>query len=71
MVSTARLPAYNPGYFGRLLNFQTDLRFRVKHLFFGRQAMKVFKRVGMTLNEIEEIPMLPPCVAPRLTTKKF
>src|SRR3989442_602506 len=28
--------------------------FRVKHLFLGRQAMKVFKRVGMSLDEIHE-----------------
>ena len=25
--------------------------YRVKHCFLGRQAMKVFKRVGMTLEE--------------------
>jgi serine/threonine-protein kinase len=29
--------------------------YRVKHRFLGRQAMKVFKRVGMTLPEIEEM----------------
>jgi serine/threonine-protein kinase len=29
--------------------------FRVKHRFLGRQAMKVFKRVGMTVSEIEDI----------------
>jgi serine/threonine-protein kinase len=29
--------------------------YRVKHRFLGRQAMKVFKRVGMNLNEIHEI----------------
>jgi serine/threonine protein kinase len=29
--------------------------YRVKHRFLGRQAMKVFKRVGMTLQEIEEM----------------
>jgi eukaryotic-like serine/threonine-protein kinase len=29
--------------------------YRVKHRFLGRQAMKVFKRVGMTLTEIEEM----------------
>jgi serine/threonine-protein kinase len=29
--------------------------FRVKHRFLGRQAMKVFKRVGMTVPEIEDI----------------
>ena len=29
--------------------------YRVKHRFLGRQAMKVFKRVGMSLNEIEEM----------------
>lgn len=29
--------------------------YRVKHKFLGRQAMKVFKRVGMTQPEIEEI----------------
>lgn len=29
--------------------------YRVKHRFLGRQAMKVFKRVGMTLEEIEEM----------------
>jgi len=29
--------------------------YRVKHRFLGRQAMKVFKRVGMTLPEIVEI----------------
>jgi len=29
--------------------------YRVKHRFLGRQAMKVFKRVGMTVPEIEEI----------------
>ena len=29
--------------------------YRVKHRFLGRQAMKVFKRVGMTLGEIEEM----------------
>jgi serine/threonine-protein kinase len=29
--------------------------YRVKHRFLGRQAMKVFKRVGMTFSEIEEM----------------
>ena len=29
--------------------------YRVKHRFLGRQAMKVFKRGGMTLTEIEEM----------------
>lgn len=29
--------------------------YRVRHRFLGRQAMKVFKRVGMTLPEIEEV----------------
>ena len=29
--------------------------YRVKHLFLGRQAMKVFKRVGMNLDEIQEM----------------
>lgn len=29
--------------------------YRVKHRFLGRQAMKVFKRVGMELNEIHEM----------------
>jgi serine/threonine-protein kinase len=29
--------------------------YRVKHRFLGRQAMKVFKRVGMTIVEIEEM----------------
>ena len=29
--------------------------YRVKHRFLGRQAMKVFKRVGMTVLEIEEM----------------
>lgn len=29
--------------------------YRVKHRFLGRQAMKVFKRVGMNLNEIHEM----------------
>jgi serine/threonine protein kinase len=29
--------------------------YRVRHRFLGRQAMKVFKRIGMTLKEIEEI----------------
>lgn len=29
--------------------------YRVRHRFLGRQAMKVFKRVGMTLPEIEEM----------------
>ncbi len=29
--------------------------YRVRHRFLGRQAMKVFKRVGMTVAEIEEI----------------
>src|SRR5271155_3851324 len=29
--------------------------YRVKHRFLGRQAMKVFKRVGMQLPEIEEM----------------
>jgi len=29
--------------------------YRVKHRFLGRQAMKVFKRVGMTVQEIEEM----------------
>ena len=29
--------------------------YRVKHRFLGRQAMKVFKRVGMTVPEIEDI----------------
>src|ERR1035438_1422656 len=28
--------------------------YRVKHRFLGRQAMKVFKRVGMNLDEIQE-----------------
>lgn len=28
--------------------------YRVKHRFLGRQAMKVFKRVGMNLNEIQD-----------------
>ena len=28
--------------------------YRVKHRFLGRQAMKVFKRVGMTLDEIHD-----------------
>lgn len=29
--------------------------YRVRHSFLGRQAMKVFKRVGMTQSEIEEV----------------
>ena len=29
--------------------------YRVRHRFLGRQAMKVFKRSGMTLPEIEEM----------------
>lgn len=29
--------------------------YRVKHRFLGRQAMKVFKTLGMTINEIEEM----------------
>jgi serine/threonine-protein kinase len=29
--------------------------YRVKHRFMGRQAMKVFKMVGMTIEEIEEV----------------
>jgi len=29
--------------------------YRVKHKFLGRQAMKLFKRVGMTQGEIEEM----------------
>ena len=29
--------------------------YRVKHRFLGRQAMKVFKRVGMSLDEIHEM----------------
>lgn len=29
--------------------------YRVKHRFLGRQAMKVFKTLGMTINEIEKI----------------
>ena len=29
--------------------------YRVKHRFLGRQAMKVFKRVGMNLDEIQEM----------------
>src|SRR5258708_27723209 len=29
--------------------------YRVKHRFLGRQAMKVFKRGGMTLEQIEEM----------------
>ena len=29
--------------------------YRVRHRFLGRQAMKLFKRVGMTQDEIEEI----------------
>src|ERR1700677_2753135 len=29
--------------------------YRVKHRFLGRQAMKVFKRTGMKLDEIEEM----------------
>jgi len=29
--------------------------YRVKHRFLGRQAMKVFKRVGMNLEEIHEM----------------
>ena len=28
--------------------------YRVRHRFLGRQAMKLFKRVGMTQEEIEE-----------------
>ncbi len=28
--------------------------YRVKHRFLGRQAMKVFKRVGMGLDEIQD-----------------
>ena len=29
--------------------------YRVKHRFLGRQAMKVFKTVGMTMEEIEQL----------------
>jgi serine/threonine-protein kinase len=29
--------------------------YRVQHRFLGRQAMKVFKRVGMSLDEIHEM----------------
>ena len=29
--------------------------YRVRHRFLGRQAMKVFKRVGMNLDEIQEM----------------
>lgn len=29
--------------------------YRVKHRFLGRQAMKVFKRTGMSLSEIHEM----------------
>ena len=29
--------------------------YRVRHKFLGRQAMKVFKRGGMTVHEIEEM----------------
>src|SRR5689334_13919901 len=29
--------------------------YRVKHRFLGRQAMKVFKRVGMSLDQIQEM----------------
>jgi eukaryotic-like serine/threonine-protein kinase len=29
--------------------------YRVKHRFLGRQAMKVFKRVGMNLDEIQDM----------------
>src|ERR1035437_472076 len=29
--------------------------YRVRHRFLGRQAMKVFKRVGMTVEEIHEM----------------
>ena len=29
--------------------------YRVRHRFLGRQAMKVFKQVDMTLEEIEEL----------------
>ena len=29
--------------------------YRVKHRFLGRQAMKVFKRVGMDLDEIQDM----------------
>jgi eukaryotic-like serine/threonine-protein kinase len=33
--------------------------YRVRHKIFGRQAMKVFKRIGMTLDEVEEILQEP------------
>jgi eukaryotic-like serine/threonine-protein kinase len=29
--------------------------YRVRHLFLGRQAMKVFKRVGMSIDDINEM----------------
>lgn len=29
--------------------------YRVKHRYLGRQAMKVFKRVGMSLEEIQDV----------------
>jgi serine/threonine-protein kinase len=35
--------------------------YRVKHRFLGRQAMKVFKRAGMTIAEIEEMLGRPLC----------
>ena len=33
--------------------------YRVRHKIFGRQAMKVFKRIGMKLEEVEEILQEP------------
>lgn len=33
--------------------------YRVRHKIFGRQAMKIFKRIGMTLDEVEEILQEP------------
>ncbi|MFY9269697.1 MAG: serine/threonine-protein kinase [Candidatus Manganitrophaceae bacterium] len=37
--------------------------YRVRHKIFGRQAMKVFKRIGMKLEEVEEILQEPVLLA--------
>ena len=41
--------------------------YRVRHRFLGRQAMKVFKRVGMSLDEIQEM-LGKPSSSPNLST---
>ena len=49
--------------------------YRVKHRFLGRQAMKVFKRVGMNLDEIScyqnRQPKWPLCPVHRNHQSKF